>query len=257
MRYRRLVIDQRGPVAVVTLARPRLLNRVDLAMVQELQEVCQRLRRDDSVRVVVVTGRGRAFSCGAEPYWWGRETPETFHLLERYSAASALAGIEKPVIAAVNGDALDQGLELALACDVRIAAQGARLGLGHLAQGAIPWDGGTQRLARLVGRAQALEMLLTGRLLEAQEALRWGLVNQVVSQRRVLDEALALASRVAEQAPLAARYAKEAVLKGLDMTLGQGLRLEADLSILLQGTRDRAEGIRAWLEKRKPTFTGE
>lgn len=257
MRYQRLAIDQRGPVAVVTLARPRLLNLVDLAMAQELQEVCQRLRRDDAVRVVVVTGRGRAFSCGAEPYWRGLETPEAPYTLERYSAASALAGIEKPVIAALNGDALDQGLELALACDVRIAARGARLGLGHLSQGAIPWDGGTQRLARLVGRARALEMLLAGRLLEAQEALRWGLVNQVVPQRRVLEEALALASRVAEQAPLAARYAKEAVLKGLDMTLGQGLRLEADLSILLQGTRDRAEGIRAWMEKRKPTFTGE
>ena len=154
-------------------------------------------------------------------------------------------------------DAIDHGLELALACDLRIAASEARLGLTDLSKGIVPWDGGTQRLPRLVGRTRALEMLLTSHLLNAEEACRWGLVNMVVEPEQLLSRAKEMALEVATGAPIASLYTKEAVLKGMDMTLAQGLGLEADLSIILQSTSDRAEGIRSFLEKRSPDFRGE
>ena len=246
-------------MAYVTLSRPRASNRVNLGMAMELRQVCQALREEEGVRVVVVSGRGRAFSCG-------RETPKATESgggygpaewLWLHRAASSLAAVEMPVVAAINGDATDHGLELALACDLRIVARGARMGFTDVSQGTIPWDGGTQRLPRLVGRALALDMFLQSRLVDSQEALDMGLVTEVVEPSELMRRAEEVAREIASGAPIAARYAKETVLKGLDMTLEQGLRLEADLSVLLQSTRDRAEGLRSFLEKRRPDFRGE
>ena len=243
------------PIATVTLYRPRARNRVNATMAAELRQVCQRLREDD-VRVAIVTGSGRSFSSGRETYRPSRgESPATW--LERRRAAVALARIEVPVIAAINGDAVDQGLELALACDLRLAAGDSTLGFTDVGKGVVPWDGGTQLLPRLVGRATALEMLLTSKLVEASEAWRTGLVNEVVEPSRLMDRATELAGVIAAGAPIALRYAKETVLKGMDMTLEQGLRLETDLSMVLQTTRDRAEGLRSFAEKREPQFRGE
>ena len=234
-------------VATVTLDRPASGNSVSELMASELRETCESVEADPDVRVVLLTGRGDAFCLGTDG-------PGP---VDNLRAADAVAAVRKPVIAVLNGDAVDQGLEIALACDIRIASTCARLGLTHLARGAIPWDGGTQRLPRLVGIGRAMDMLLTSRLLDAGEALEAGLVNELAEAADLRTRARALAGTVAEQGPIAARYLKEALLKGADMTLEQGLRLEADLNIILQGTADRAEGVRSFLERRPPLYRNE
>ena len=258
--YKTLKYRSSPPIVVVTLNRRRASNRVNLAMALELRQVCQRLREEEKAYIVVLTGSGKVFSSGRETLSFSRGTRGVYTPMEwlvLHRAASALAMVEAPLIAAINGDAIDQGLELALACDLRIAAKGARLGFTDLTRGVIPWDGGTQRLPRLVGRARTLQMMLTSRLMDAEEACGAGLVNLVVEPERLMGRAEELALEIASGAPIAARYAKEAVLKGMDMTLQQGLRLEADLNVILQSTADRAEGLRSFLEKRKPEFRGE
>ena len=164
--------------------------------------------------------------------------------------------LSRPVICAINGDAISAGLELALACDVRLACDEARFALPETSWGLIPMGGGSQRLARIVGRGKALELILTAEAIDAQEAHRVGLVSRVVPLDRLMAEAGALAERIAARGPIAVRYAKEAVSKGLDMTLEQALRFETDLTIILQATEDRAEGVRAFLDKRPPQFHG-
>lgn len=248
----------KGSLALLTLNRPRNRNRVNLAMAMEIRQACQRMRQDNDVRVAILTGAGGVFSVGRERGLLSRASQRQDPQLglEAHRAASALAQVEVPTIAALNGDAIDQGLELALACDLRVAEEGIALGFTDLSRCIIPWDGGTQRLPRLVGCARALEMLLTGRLIGAQEALQIGLVNMVVAPKQALRTAEELAGRIAAGGPTAVRFAKEAVLKGLDLTLDQGLQLEADLSFILQATQDRAEGLRSFFEKRPPRFTG-
>ena len=234
-------------VATVTLDRPAAGNSVNALMASELRETCESVEADPDVRVVLLTGRGDAFCLGTDG-------PGP---VDDLRAAAAVAAVRKPVIAVLNGDAVDQGLEIALACDIRVASTCARLGLTHLARGAIPWDGGTQRLPRLVGIGRAMDMLLTSRLLDAGEALEAGLVNELAETADLRTRARDLAGTVAGQGPIAARYLKEALLKGADMTLEQGLRLEADLNIILQSTADRAEGIRSFLERRSPLYRNE
>ena len=258
--YKTLACHFRPPIVSIILNRPRVSNRVNLLMAMELRHVFQQMNEEDGARVVIITGRGRAFSAGREHISFGRgasrsHTPSDW--LELHRAASTLAGAKIPVIASVNGDALDHGLELALACDLRIAARGVSLGSTDLSRGVVPWDGGTQRLPRLVGKTLAMEMLLTFQLLDAEEACRVGLVNSVVEPDVLAGSAEKMALEIASGAPVATRYAKEAVLKGMDMTLEQGLRLETDFSILLQSTADRAEGLRSFLERRDPEFRGE
>ena len=261
IQWETLLCHSEQGVAWITLNRPTAQNRVNLQMATEFHDVCQRIGQDDGVRVVVVTGAGDIFCAGDEdvPSALESDAPEweiTSHM-ELRRTASFLGEIEKPVVVAVNGDALGHGLEMALACDVRIAAAGARMGLPQISQGTIPWDGGTQRLPRVVGRAWATDMLLTGRVIDATEALRIGLVHQVMPPGELMARTEQLANTIATLAPVAARYAKEAVLKGMDMTLDQGLRLEVDLNLLLQTTEDRVEGIASFLERRKPTYKGE
>jgi len=247
-------------LATVTLDNPASGNRVDAAMAEGLRDVCRAIAQDDSVRLVVITGKGGVFSVGRPTPPDRRHSVGPDGALEwiyRHQVASAVAELPVPVIAAVNGDALDQGLELALAADLRIAAADARFGFDTLGQGAIPWDGGTQRLPRLIGSAWALDMILTGRTIDANQAFAVGLVNRVVPAHQLLDETRKLAESVLAGAPIAARYAKEAVHKGMDLSLDQGLRLEADLNILLHGTSDRAEGLHSFLERRNPEFSGQ
>jgi enoyl-CoA hydratase len=209
--------------------------------------------------VIVVTGAGeRAFSAGAdirefvEPLVPVRFREER----RRLDFRQALDRCPQPIIAAIRGYAFGGGLELALACDLRIAGEDAQLGLTEVNLAIIPGGGGTQRLPRLVGRGKALEMILTGARLPAAEALRIGLVERVVPATEVLRAALDLARTLATKAPVALRYAKEAVVKGLELPLADGLRLEGDLSTLLRTTEDRVEGARAFLEKRSPRWTG-
>ena len=247
MTLRTLALAIEEHVATVTLDRPAAGNSVNELMASELRETCESVDADPDVRVVLLTGLGDAFCLGTDG-------PGP---VDDLRAAAAVAAVRKPVIAVLNGDAVDQGLEIALACDIRVASTCARLGLTHLARGVIPWDGGTQRLPRLVGIGRAMDMLLTSRLLDAGEALEAGLVNELAEAADLRTRARALAGIVAGQGPIAARYLKEALLKGADMTLEQGLRLEADLNIILQSTADRAEGIRSFLERRSPLYRNE
>ena len=248
-------------VAWVTLNKPQAQNRVNLRMCTELRGVCEAIAQDDDVRLAVITGAGESFCTGDDEEPPGLSNDASVEQIRAYldlrRAASLLGGVEKPLIAAINGDALGHGLELALACDIRVAASDAKLGMTQIRQGTIPWDGGTQRLPRIVGRAWATDMLLNGRIVDAEEALRIGLVHQIAPPDELAGRVEQIASTMAALAPIATRYAKEVVLKGMDMTLEQGLRLETDLNVILQTTRDRAEGVASFLERREPTYTGE
>ena len=241
-------------IATITLCRPDAGNAIDELMAAALRDACERARQDDDVRVVVIAGAGNAFCLGTDSNAGRPDAGD----MARLRVSDAAAAIEKPTIALLNGDALDQGLELALACDARVAAADARLGLTQVRRGMMPWDGGTQRLPRLIGQSGALEMILTGRVVRAADAIDAGLVNWAQSSvADAAEYAYGLAARMAAHAPIAARYLKETLLKGVDMTLAQGLALEADLSVILQSTSDRAEGIGSFLERREPRYRGE
>jgi enoyl-CoA hydratase len=260
MPYHTISLAQRDAVAYLHLQRPERENRIDAQLLRELAAACEALADDPQVRAVVLSGgEGPTFSSGWDPSLLATEVEgETGarHGEGLGHTFDFLAQIPRPVICAVNGDAFSAGLELALACDVRLACPEARFALPEAAWGLIPMAGGTQRLARIVGRAAALELILTAEPIDAQTALRIGLVSQVVPRDRLLAEASALAKRIAARGPIAVRYAKEAVSQGLDMSLEQALRFETDLTIILQTTEDRAEGVRAFLEKRAPEFHG-
>jgi len=206
------------------------------------------------VKVMIITGSGeKAFATSVGPGALISASGEN-HELMQLSIATQIAGFPFPTIAAVNGDALGQGLEVALACDLRIAVETAHFAFPHIAEDIIPWDGATQRLPRLIGASKAIEMLLTGQAVDATEAYRIGLVNRVVKRAELMPLVMEMGQAMASKAPFALKYVKEAIVKGLDLTLEQGLRLEADLYCLLQTTEDRAEGIRSYLEKRPPQF---
>jgi enoyl-CoA hydratase len=260
MAYQTLALERGRPLAYLRLRRPECGNLIDGQTVQEIESACRELSDDEAVRVVILTGEGDVFCRGWDLSGFDPERESPLAWARRQGLLGdpfgCLARLPQPVIAAVNGDALSAGLELALACDVRLAAEEARFACPETAHGVIPWAGGTQRLPRIVGRGKALEMILTGEAVDAQEALRLGLVSQVTPRGRLLTEAEALAGRIADRGPIAVRYAKEAVSRGLDMTLEQALRYETDLTIILQTTEDRAEGVRAFLEKRPPRFKG-
>jgi enoyl-CoA hydratase/carnithine racemase len=228
-------------------------------------EAWRSFRDDDDLRVAILTGAGdRAFCAGADL----RDVAEFYRSLtsaERLRRAEHEPGlggisrnleIDKPIVAAINGHCLAGGLEIALACDLRIASESASFGLPEVTRGIIPGAGGTQRLPRLIGPERALDLILTGRRIDAREAERIGLVTRVVPQGRLRDEAVALAKQIAENAPLAVRAAKAAVWRGLDLPLEEGLRLEQLLAEPVRQSEDAQEGPRAFLEKRKPEFKG-
>ena len=249
--YSTIDVAMVGPVACITLNRTEANNRPNLRMAAELRDLLGELSADEHIRVVILTGNGLVFSTG-------RETPEDAGQLDQFQVARAIAALQVPVLAALNGDASDHGLELALAADIRLTVPGARFWFSPPSAVTFPYDGGTQRLPRLVGPGWARDMLLTGRRLTSGEALDIGLVNRVVEDGSdVRQVALQLAQQIAEGSPLGARYVKEAIMSGADMALPQALGLEADLNVILQSTSDRAEGIASFLERREPGFTGE
>ena len=258
--YETIVYTVEEQVATITLNRPDVHNAQNDTLRREMYQAFSGLITDDDVKVIVVTGAGdRAFSAGADIREFVEPASPT-QLRERRKRIeyrSMMDRCPQPIIAAINGFALGGGLELALACDIRIAAENATLGLTEVNLAIIPGGGGTQRLPRLVGKGKALEMILTGARIPAAEALRIGLVERVVPTGEALKAATELARTIAEKAPIALRYAKEAVVKGLGMALEDGLRLEGDLSTLLRTTEDRLEGAKAFLEKRKPRWAGK
>ena len=260
MAYEAIRYELADGIATITLNRPAVHNAMNERMREELTACFGELARSEDARVVVVTGTGeRAFSAGADiREFVAPQVPVRFRDgRRRVDFRAAMDRCPQPIIAAIRGFALGGGLELALACDIRIAGEDSQLGLTEVNLAIIPGGGGTQRLPRLVGRGKALEMILTGARIDAREALRIGLVERVVPATEVLSSAQALARTLAEKAPVALRYAKEAVVKGLGVPLEDGLRLENDLATLLRTTEDRVEGAKAFLEKRKPHFTGQ
>jgi enoyl-CoA hydratase len=238
-------------IPVILIDRPRLRNTIDDKTVNELTDLCQQFGADPEVVCVIVTGAGRRYFCAGARYNRRLYSSDTF-----VSPEQAISQLEMPVIAAINGDALDLGLEIALACDIRIASATAHFGFPQITAGVLPSAGGTQRLPRLIGRGRALEVLLTGDVFDATSALEMGLVDEVVPANSVMKRTEELAAAIGHKAPRALKYTKEAVNDGLDMPLDQGLRLEEDLYLLLQTTADRTEGVRAFLKKRNPAFKG-
>jgi len=223
----------------------------------ELNELCSEIAWDEETRVVLITDtEGKSFSMDVDfmdSVLRSHENQE----IALWTLTESIAKLDKPVIIAINGDAIGQGLELALACDLRIASETSHFGLPHVKAGLMPWDGGTQRLSRLVGRGKALEMILTGERIDAKEAYRIGMVNKIVPSGELMKFVMNMAKEMALKGPIALRYAKEAISKGMDMTLEQGLHLEADLYLLLHTTKDRTEGIQAFRGKKTPQFDGK
>lgn len=254
LQYEIVAYQKKEQIGVITLSRPGAGNAINTRLAGELIDICSKVCQDEEVRTVIITGAGETFCLGTD--WSGSPSSETAQM-KLLSVAGVIAQLGCPVIAAINGNALGQGLELALACDLRVAAETAHLGLPQISSGLIPWDGGTQRLPRLIGRAKAMEMILLGNTVSAEEALRIGLVNKVVPLEELSLAAANMAQRMASSSPLALRYAKEAIQKGMELTLEQGLNLEADLYSLLQTTEDRTEGIMAFRQKRQPEFKGK
>jgi len=255
----RVQYETRDGIARITINRPEKLNALDRQTMQEIDRVVAAAGDDPSVGVLIVTGAGeRAFVAGADIGELSSQTPieGTAYARSGQAVLKRLERLGKPSIAAINGYALGGGLELAMACTLRLAAESAKLGQPEVALGIIPGYGGTQRLARLVGAGRALELILTGEPIDAREALRIGLVNRVVPPADILTAAESLARTILTRGPVALRYALQAVREGLQMTLDEGLLMEAALFGLSCATEDMREGTRAFVEKRKPAFKG-
>jgi len=243
-------------VAVLRLNRPDRLNALNMAVRENLASHFTELAADDSVRCVVITGDEKAFAAGADVTELAARTPTDEAFAKSRAAWAALEGYRRPIIAAVNGFALGGGCELAMHCDIIIAGEGAKLGQPEVKLGIMPGAGGTQRLVRAVGKFAAMRLLLTGDLLSAADALRLGLVSEVVADARVLPHALEIATRIAALPPIAVAAIKQVVLRGADLPLDVALRLEGESFQALFATEDRTEGMRAFLERRKPEFKG-
>lgn len=255
----RISLDLGAPIATLTIQRPEKLNALDRATLAEIGRAVRQIRDDDAVRGVIVTGSGeKAFAAGADIAELATLEPLEAVEVSRQGQA-VFRGIErsrKPFVAAVNGFALGGGCELALACHLRLASSNARFGLPEVRLGIIPGYGGTVRLARLVGRGRALQLILTGEMVGAEEAARIGLVNEVLPPDELLPRARTLLEKVLENGPLAVAFALDAVQRGLDLPADDALAVESDLFGLLAGTEDMREGMAAFLEKRPPRFHG-
>jgi enoyl-CoA hydratase len=249
--------EELAGVALVTLDRPALHNALNDALLAQLGEALRGLDADDACRCIVLTGAGdRAFAAGADVREMIDETPASLVARDRFARWDDVAATRKPLIAAVRGYALGGGLELALICDMIVAGDDARFGQPEISLGVMPGAGGTQRLTRAIGKARAMELILTGRQIDAAEAAAIGLVTRVVPADRTLDAALELAARVAAMPPLAVLAATASVRAADEMPLGAGVALERRRFHLLFGTEDQREGMTAFLEKRAPTWRG-
>ena len=260
MTFDNLLLERDGAVAVITINRPKVLNALNGQTLDELRRAILDLKHDAGVHAVIITGSGeKSFIAGADINELAVQSPVEGreHALRGQHVLDLIEHMGKPVIAAINGYALGGGCELAMACTIRIAADTAKLGQPEINLGIVPGYAGTQRLARIVGRGRALELLLTGDPVTAQEAHRLGLVNRVVPAAELMTEARALAATLAAKAPVALRYILEAVHKGLEMPFPQAQVFEATLFGLVAATDDMREGTKAFLEKRKAEFRGK
>ena len=251
MSYKTIRYECDSGLAHILLNRPEAGNAVNLQMAIELKEVCNQLNQDEHARAVLISGSGDSFCSGEET-----EECTKVEFFENCNVAEALSRVELPIICAVNGEAIGIGLAIALACDVRIASDKSFFGIARTGEDYVMPIGITQLLPRIVGKGKALEMMLLSERIDAQEAYRIGLIHKVVPHQELVAETQNTGEKMAVKAPIALKYAKETVCKGLDLTLEQGLRLECDMYMILHTTMDRTERIRAFVEKRPPEFRG-
>jgi enoyl-CoA hydratase len=260
MNFENILFEKKNAIGYITVNRPKVLNALNMATMEELRAAFHDIKNDADVRVVIFTGSGeKAFIAGADIGELAKHDPvsgkEFTH--RGQSVLNLIENLGKPVIACINGFALGGGCEIAMACTMRLASDNAKLGQPEVKLGIIPGYGGTQRLPRLVGKGLAMQMVLSGEMITAQEAHRIGLVNEVVAPAQLISRAEAIAQKIIANAPLAVQYAMEAVNKGMEMTLAEGLFLEATLFAVSCATEDKKEGTSAFLEKRGAQFKGK
>ncbi len=252
------VTEQYQPaVALIQLNRPKELNALNKQLMEEVRDALQQLDRNDNVRVIIITGNEQAFAAGADIKQMADKSAVDMLLIDQFSTWDQIRKTKKPIIAAVSGFALGGGCEFAMTCDMIIASESAKFGQPEIKLGTIPGAGGTQRLTKAIGKAKAMELILTGRFLSAEEALSYGLINKIVPVEVYLQEAAELAKEIATMSPVAIQLAKEAINRSFETQLDEGLAFERKNFYLTFASHDQKEGMSAFVEKRKPTFTGK
>jgi enoyl-CoA hydratase len=254
---RKILLSKEIPIAVIQVNRPEVLNALTHDMMAELASCLEQLDSDDTVNCIVITGNEKAFAAGADIKEMADADTMEMLLRDNFATWDRIRRIKKPLVAAVSGFALGGGCELAMMCDIIIASETAKFGQPEINMGVMPGAGGTQRLARTVGKHKAMEIVLTGEMFDAREAMRIGLVNRIVPTELYLAEAKKLAAIIASKPPVAVRLAKQSVLKSFEMPLEDGLEFERKNFYMLFSSEDQKEGMRAFLEKRKPQWKGK
>ncbi len=252
-----IIITKQDSYAIVQLNRPEVLNALNMKLMEELVDALESLDKDNDVRCIILTGNEKAFAAGADITEMADASSIEMLIRDQFARWDRIRKVKTPIIAAVSGFALGGGCEIAMTCDMVIASETAKFGQPEINIGVMPGAGGTQRLTRAVGKVKAMEMVLTGRMISAEEALRWGLVNKVVPVEYYLEEAKAWAKEIASKPPVAVRLAKEAVLKAFDTTIEGGLEFERKNFYLLFGSEDQKEGMKAFTDKRKAEWKGK
>ena len=248
MSLKYIELSQNKGIAKIILKLQKFGYIINEQIIRELEEICETLSYDDKTRVIIITGEEEHFCIGSD-----LQTSSYSNM----RISNSIANITKPVIAAINGNAINQGLEISLACDIRIASKNSMLGFESLKDNIVPWDGGSQRLPRIIGLGRAMDMILTSNIINTQTAIKYGLITESIEYKKLDILALDTAKNIAQLGPIACKYAKEAIISGLDMTIGQGLKLEGDLNFILQTSSDRSEGIKSFLNKTKPHYYGK
>jgi len=251
-----ILTEVRGPIGIARLNRPDKLNALNIATMARLVEALEAFDANPDIRCMLVTGNERAFAAGADITEMAEASMVEMYQRNQFARWERVRRVSKPIVAAVSGFVLGGGCELMMNCDIIIASETARFGQPEINLGIMPGAGGTQRLTRAVGKARAMDLILTGRMISAREALAWGLVSRVVPAENFFEEALSVCHELCNKSPLALRLAKESVLKAFEMTLSEGLEYERKLFYMLFATDDQKEGMRAFLEKRPPVFVG-
>lgn len=252
-----IIVTKQDGYAIAQFNRPDVLNALNMKLMEELVETLEALDKDDGVRCIILTGNEKAFAAGADIKEMADASAVEMLTRDQFARWDRIRKIKKPIIAAVSGFALGGGCELVMTCDMVIASETAKFGQPEINIGVMPGAGGTQRLTRAVGKVKSMEMVLTGRMISADEALRWGLINKVVPVEYYLEEAKAWAKEIASKPPVAVKAAKESVLKSFDTTIEGGLEFERKNFYLLFASEDQKEGMNAFAEKRKPEWKGK
>lgn len=257
MSFSTIELMKEPPIAILRLRRPEAMNALNMKMVTELVQALDQLEKDEEIRCLVLAGDEKAFSAGADiKEMVDLSTVDLIKTRHFFPLWDKIGHYSKPIVAALSGYVLGGGLELAMCCDILIAAEGTKLGQPEINIGVMPGGGGTQRLTRIVGKYKAMEMILTGKMITAEEAMNYGLINKVVPREVYLTEAKKIAYEIASKGPIAVRLAKEAILKCYETSLNEGLDFERKHFFMLFSTEDMKEGMNAFIEKRKPVFKG-